>query len=179
MIDKPRMETASPAALSDTALETSRLLVEFLHAAYAVRNESENGSYEETLKAPEGSPGETEHPAMSGHAIRAAIHVYQHGERTVGQIASGLGISYGWASRVVEELEGAHYLIRSRDADDRRIVHVRLDPAALERVEQAYRWRGQAVETALAPMTVDEQAAIRLFLRRVIDLLHEGQARRP
>jgi len=84
-------------------------------------------------------PGETHGvatPALSSHAVRAAIHVYQHGERTVGQLASGLGISYGWASRVVEEMEKAGYLTRERDDDDRRVVRVRLNPAKMGEIER-------------------------------------------
>jgi MarR family transcriptional regulator, organic hydroperoxide resistance regulator len=111
--------------------------------------------------------------ALSAHAIRAAIHIYQHGERTVGQLASGLGISYGWASRVVEELENAHFIARGRDDADHRVVRVRLEAHALETVERAYAWRGEAVEKALEPLSEDERRAVRLFLRRVIDLLRE------
>src|SRR5664279_2019982 len=134
--------------LSGETIETSRLLVEFLHAAYATRHEDDAA---EVAKAGTsgGTSGETaaeRHTrlpaALSTHAVRAAIHIYQHGERTVGQLASGLGISYGWASRVVEELENAGYAIRERDADDRRVVRVRLNPDKIEEVERAYQWRG-------------------------------------
>jgi DNA-binding MarR family transcriptional regulator len=142
--------------IADEALELSKLLVEFINTAYAVRRRPVEGD-------------ETEHPAISAHAIRAAIHIYQHGERTVGQMASGLGISYGWASRVVDELEAAHYIIRERDDVDRRIVRVRLDPVSQSQVERASAWRGEAIERALEPFSPDERAAISLFLRRVID----------
>lgn len=156
---------------SDAALETSRLLVEFLHAAYATRHsDSDEPGGDGALSARgQGSSGD-----VSTHAVRAAIHVYQHGERTVGQLASGLGISYGWASRVVEELESTGYLIRERDADDRRIVRVRLNPDKLGEVERAYEWRGRAVQAALEPLSEPEQVAVRLFLRRVTELLREG-----
>ncbi len=178
-VDPPR------ARLSDGTLETSRLLVEFLHAAYAIRRQDEsdhaafvrgdgNGAGDRN-GAGDGPTGRT---GISSHAVRAAIHVYQHGERTVGQLASGLGISYGWASRVVEELEAAHYVIRQRDPEDRRIVRVRLNPDVLEDVERAYHWRGQAVEAALDPLSESEREAVRLFLRRVTDLLREGAAQR-
>jgi DNA-binding MarR family transcriptional regulator len=120
------------------------------------------------------SEGVTSRTPMSAHAVRAAIHVYQHGERTVGQISSGLGISYGWASRVVEELEAAGYVVRERDEHDRRIVHVRLDPTALAEVEREYARRGVAVERALEPFSETERATIRLFLRRVTDSLREA-----
>jgi DNA-binding MarR family transcriptional regulator len=165
--------------ISDEALETSKLLVEFLHATYATRRQrldAVGGDGGQADASPlTSSEGETARPPMSAHAVRAAIHVYQHGERTVGQLASGLGISYGWASRVVEELEAAHYLIRERDAADRRVVRVRLDEAALEQVERAYAWRGEAVWHALEPLSESERAAVRLFLRRVIDLMREAE----
>lgn len=176
MVDKTPLTagTAAPTRVSDETLETSRLLVEFMHAAYATRRRPDD---DESTPSDDGA-GTRRHGTseqISTHAVRAAIHVYQHGERTVGQISSGLGISYGWASRVVEELEAAHYVIRSRDESDRRIVRVRLDPSALEEVERAYHWRGRAVEEALEPLTEEQRVAVRHFLRRVIDLLRNEQ----
>jgi DNA-binding MarR family transcriptional regulator len=167
---------ASFSAAPDTTLETSRLLVEFLHAAYATRRLDADGN---------GEPGDgngrahgTASVALSTHAVRAAIHVYQHGERTVGQLASGLGISYGWASRVVEELEAAGYCTRERDAEDRRVVRVRLNPARVGEVERAYHWRGESVAAALEPLPESERAAVRLFLRRLTNLLRDEEAGR-
>ncbi|MGD0019181.1 MAG: MarR family winged helix-turn-helix transcriptional regulator [Candidatus Limnocylindrales bacterium] len=173
--DKP-----AQTRIFDEALETSKLLVEFLHATYATRHQSPDAvgsdGAQPDASAPPPVEGVAARTPMSAHAVRAAIHVYQHGERTVGQLASGLGISYGWASRVVEELEAAHYIVRERDASDRRVVHVRLDEAAREEVERAYAWRGEAVWHALEPLSESERAAVRLFLRRVIDVM---QAREP
>jgi len=175
--DAPRREP-----LSAEALETSRLLLEFLHAAYAARRTPNDESAGQPGNGQEASGAASHDEAaggLSNHAIRAAIHVYQHGERTVGQLASGLGISYGWASRVVDELEAAHYVTRDRDPEDRRIVRVRLDPDALERVERAYRWHGDAVEGALRPLSENERAAVRSFLRHVIDGLRAGMPEKP
>ncbi len=169
--------------LSEETIETSRLLVEFLHAAYATRHDDDAA---EVAGAGAGTSGETaagRHArlpaAISSHALRAAIHVYQHGERTVGQLASGLGISYGWASRVADELEAAHYAVRVRDTDDRRVVRVRLNPQALGEVERAYRWRGKEVQEALAPLSDAERESVRLFLRRVTELLRAGDIDNP
>ena len=167
--------------LSEKTIETSRLLVEFLHAAYATRHDDDAAEV-----AGAGASGETASErhaglpaAISSHAVRAAIHVYQHGERTVGQLASGLGISYGWASRIADELEAAHYVVRERDTDDRRVVRVRLNPDALDEVERAYRWRGQAVQEALGPLSDAERESVRLFLRRVTELLRAGTVDNP
>ena len=78
-------------------------------------------------------------------------------------------MSQGWASRVVDEMERAGYVARERDPEDRRVVRVSLVPAAVERVEMAYRWRGDAVEAALEGMTPAERAAVASFLRRFVD----------
>jgi DNA-binding MarR family transcriptional regulator len=181
MVDKT--PSAAPTSrhreLSDETLETSRLLVEFLHAAYAVRRGSVDGSPAASgTIALEASGGTTLRP-ISEHAVRAAIHVYQHGDRTVGQIAGGLGISYGWASRVIEELEAARYVTRVRDVDDRRVVHVQLEPSARATVEEAYRWHADAVQAALAPLSRTEQVAVRAFLRHLTAQLNDKRAGRP
>lgn len=186
---RPRAET-----LSTETLETCRLLVDFLHAAYAARKASDPDHPSGTLLRPSepasgaaGPAGSRSAPAealedadrrgarsLSSHAVRAAVHVHQHGERTIGQLAAGLGISYGWASRVVDELEAAHSVVRERDLYDHRIVRIRLDPAAIEAVEQAYRWREDDVRDALQPLTDQERDAVRAFLRSVTDRLRRS-----
>jgi DNA-binding MarR family transcriptional regulator len=183
MTDEPRADAtmSTRESLSEETLETSRLIVEFLHAAYATRHEDD-------IAAEAGADARSETAAerharlpasISSHGVRAAIHVYQHGERTVGQLASGLGISYGWASRVAEELETAHYITRERDTGDRRVVRVRLNPAVLEEVERAYHWRGRAVEEALEPLTETGRESVRIFLGRLTDILRAGVADNP
>jgi DNA-binding MarR family transcriptional regulator len=155
------------------ALETARLVVELLHAVYATRRDDAGGAATAMHGVRPGGAARTA-PPLSPHAVRAAIHVYQHRERTVSQLAAGLGISQGWASRVVEELEGRGYLVRERDAVDRRVVWVRLSPDAIEDVERAFRWRDDAVSRALEGLAAGERVAVRSFLRRLVDGLHAG-----
>lgn len=159
--------------LSDDAFEASQLLVELLHVTYASR----------AIDASAAGGGTAGHPSADApptHAIRAAIHVYQHGVRTVGELATGLGISYGWASRVVTELEQAGLVSREPDPSDRRIVRVSLTPRAVEMVESAYRWRGDAVERALSVLDEDGRRTVLAFLRRVTgELAAAAQERRP
>ncbi len=163
--------SASPA-LSDDAFETSRLLLELVHVAYATRA-AEAASAAGGLSAQGGA-----REAPSTHAIRAAIHVYQHGEPTIGDLAAGLGISYGWASRVVTELEASGMVERRVDATDRRIVRVSLTRGAAAMVESTYRWRGEAVERALEGLGPEERAVVTGFLRRATDeLARAGRAR--
>lgn len=152
----PTAGRGEPAVSRDEIFETSRLVVELLHAAHANRRAPVAG----------GSEAGREQPA-SDHAIRAAIHLYQHGERTVGQLAVGLGISRGWASRVVDELVERGRVRREPDAGDRRVVRLRLTDAALAEIERAYRWRGDVVGAALGGLEPEEREAVRRFLREV------------
>jgi len=170
----PRSRSRSTAVSSDEAFETSRLLVELLHAAHASRRTAEAGGADTPAS---GAPHEQ--PA-SDHVIRATIHLYQHGERTVGQLATGLGISRGWASRVAEELVERGHVARESDPVDRRVVHLRLTERSLAEIERAYRWRGDVVAAALAEHDPAERDAIRRFLRRVAgDLSSEARRSGP
>ena len=170
----PEVPDAPAIAPGRQALEISRLLVEVLQIGPVGRRAAPNApSHEEgdsTFASVRtgGARGPQPGPIAS-HAIRAAIHVYEHGPETIGQLASGIGISQGWASRVVDEMERAGYLERQRDPQDRRVVRVSLVPAAVERVERAYRWRGDAVEAALQGMSAEERTAVEQFLRRFVE----------
>ena len=155
-------------------LEISRLLVEVLRVGHvgerAVPDQASlDASGPPTARDGFVAPMPPAAGPSSAHVIRAAIHIHEEGPQTIGQLAQGLGISQGWASRVVDELERAGYVERERDPADRRVVRVRLTPMAVERVERAYRWRGGAVEAALTGMEPQERAAVAVFLRRFIE----------
>lgn len=165
------------------AVEISKLLVEVLQVGHVGRRGGpEPGA---TGAASAGGPeamaaGIPAHAGqISSHLIRAAIHIYGNGPQTIGQLATGLGVSQGWASRLVDEMERAGYVARERDPGDRRVVRVSLVPAAVERVEKAYRWRGDAVEAALEGMAPGERAAVAAFLRRFVDEVRASAAQNP
>jgi DNA-binding MarR family transcriptional regulator len=168
---------ASGHHLSDEALETSKLVLELVHVAYATRTA-------DRPPAPSADGHGADGRGPSPHAIRAAIHLHQHGTRTIGELADGLGVSVGWASRIVHELETAGLAARDADPADRRIARVRLTPEAVRLVEGAYRWRGDAIERALAVLDEPGRAAVRAFLRNAVDELAQagrerGSAPRP
>ena len=52
--------------------------------------------------------------------------LWQDGERTMGEIASRLALPPGGVTPIVERLEAAELVVRRRDEDDRRVVHVGL-----------------------------------------------------
>ncbi len=172
---------ATPLPPGRAALEISKLLVEVLQVGHVGRRggaetHAPDGAGGDFAASPSnaGVPGGHGGP-LSSHVIRAAIHIYANGPQTIGQLATGLGVSQGWASRVVDEMEKAGYVVRERDPADRRVVRVSLVPAAVERVEKAYRWRGDAVEAALEGMSPEERAAVAEFLRRFVEAVRASE----
>lgn len=165
--------SASRADPGPEALEISRLLVELVRAGYGAQGGTDQATPDDggppTSKDGDVSAMPSGAGPASAHIIRAAIHIHDEGPQTIGRLAHGLGISQGWASRVVDELERAGYVERERDPVDRRVVRVRLTPMAVERVERAYRWRSGAVEAALTGMEPRERAAVAVFLRRFVE----------
>ena len=155
---------AAPPSPEDEVLETSRLVLELIHAGHAAAGSvhlvpgSERGH---------GLDG----PRVSRPAIRASIELYQRGQLTMGDLASALGMSAGWATRVVDELVSAGFAERITDPRDRRVVHVRLAAAAHDVAEGAYRWRSEAIGRALAGLDPAERRAVREFLARTIEEL--------
>jgi DNA-binding MarR family transcriptional regulator len=104
---------------------------------------------------------------LSGHALRAVLHLVSHEERTIGELAEGLGVSVGWASRIADELERAGYVVRERDELDRRIVRLHLSPGTRTQAGQLYRARGRVVARALADLDAAERETVSRFLRRL------------
>jgi DNA-binding MarR family transcriptional regulator len=151
--------------VSPEIMEVSRLVVALVHAVTVTR---------QALERVEREGGEERAGTLvsiSANAARAAMYIYQFDTRTIGQLAAGLRVSYGWASRLVAELEQARVATRERDEEDRRIVRVRLVPEATAMVARAYQRRGRAIEDALAPLSQNERAAVRAFLGRLIENL--------
>ena len=180
----PTVPDESPAyaarkPLGRDAVEISKLLVEVLQAGHAGRRGGPDAGPTPAGHVADAAmtAGIPAHASVSSHLIRAAIHIYGNGPQTIGQLAAGLGVSQGWASRLVDEMEGAGYVARERDPADRRVVRVSLVPAAVERVEKAYRWRADAVEAALDGLSPEERAAVAAFLRRFVDEVRAS--RRP
>ena len=172
----PTVDGSADAAVaqpSTDAIDVGQLLVELIHVVYATRDVDAS----EVLTV-HGDEARQRTP-VSPHAIRAAMHLGRSGTRTIGELAGGLGISLGWASRVVSELEASGMAVRTPDRTDRRIVHVALTASATEIVERAYLWRAEAIDRALAPLDAAGRVAVRSFLMQAIDELPRASRPRP
>jgi DNA-binding MarR family transcriptional regulator len=137
--------------------ETTRLVLELIHVGYGVQST--------IAHAPLLAAGR---PPLSQQAVRAAINLYLGGELSMGEVAASASKSNAWASRVIDELIEAGIVERVPDADDRRVIRVRLVPEAIRPVEEAYNWRGDAIGRALAGLDETDRRIVREFLARAI-----------
>lgn len=86
---------------------------------------------------------------------------------TVSALAGRLGVSAGWASRVSGQLLSKGLLKCSRDANDRRLLHLSATEAALDIVERVYGTQQELSSAALRQMGPSEQAVVASFLERI------------
>lgn len=167
----------------DDALAVGMLLIELIYVVYASR-EPDHGADPGVGTTAPGDPSAAAgdsagaRPPVSPHAIRAAMFLWQRGPCTIGELAEGLAISMGWASRVVSELESSGMVVRSADPTDRRIVRVSLSPQARSVVQRAHLWRAVAIDRALDGLDDEARATVRTFLARAIDELSRAHRER-
>jgi DNA-binding MarR family transcriptional regulator len=106
---------------------------------------------------------------ISPKLVRALLYLAQHGGRamTVGELAEGVGVSLGWASRVADELVSIGLLERIRDEHDRRVVQLQLTPRATVISARLWSDREEAIVAALSEVFPEERQVIARFLRKL------------
>ena len=99
--------------------------------------------------------------------------LWQNGERTMGEIATRLALPPGGVTPIVERLETAGLVVRRRDDDDRRVVHVMLTENGTNLQEGG---REAQRHVKCATMMEDEELAdLRGVLHRLIEQLSSGK----
>lgn len=123
----------------------------------------------------------SEGPAISPKLVRALLYLAQHGGRamTVGELAEGVGVSLGWASRVADELVAAGLLERVRDDRDRRVVQLQLTAQATVVSSRLWSDREEAIVAALSEVFPEERPVIARFLRRLTTELEMHASKSP
>ncbi|MDP9365991.1 MAG: MarR family winged helix-turn-helix transcriptional regulator [Chloroflexota bacterium] len=99
--------------------------------------------------------------------------------RTLSDLAAGLGLSLARVSRLVDELEAQHLVLREADPHDGRAVRLMLTPAGRAMGAAVYRERARAVAEALVDTRPDERETLARLLERLAQqfgrLAREGQ----
>jgi DNA-binding MarR family transcriptional regulator len=118
---------------------------------------------------------------ISPKLARALFYLAQHGgcATTVGELADGVGVSLGWASRVADELVSIGLLERIRNEHDRRVVQLQLTPGATAINGRLWNDREGAITTALSEVSPEERPVIARFLRKLATELETQASKAP
>jgi DNA-binding MarR family transcriptional regulator len=95
----------------------------------------------------------------------------ERGRTTVSELAHILGVSAPSASAFVDRMEESGLVTRERDREDRRVVHVRIEPRGRDLLEEIMGMHREELQQLLAQMTDEELCCFVTAIRAVDRLL--------
>lgn len=116
-----------------------------------------------------------------------ALIAVMHAERrdqplTPGRLGETLGLSSGATTAVIDRLERAGHLRRTRESADRRVVHLRYGEPGMELAAAFFRPLGTRSHVVMDGFTADELETVRRFLAGMLTAIterHEELRTRP
>ncbi|MFC4123808.1 MarR family winged helix-turn-helix transcriptional regulator [Nocardia rhizosphaerae] len=99
------------------------------------------------------------------------LALWEHDERTVGELGKALELDSGTLSPLLKRLEATGYLERRRAADDERRVHIALTERGRAVRAQACSIPAEMAE--IAGLSAEEVTALRALLRKLTTTLAE------
>ena len=99
----------------------------------------------------------------------ALVILDRAGDLTIGELSNRLYLAYSTTTDLVDRLERAGFVVRSRDTADRRVVLVKLQEKGKQVIERVLDARRAYLGVVLE--TLDE--AERLQILKVLNLLHD------
>ena|SRR5438034_381693 len=106
----------------------------------------------------------------------SVLRELRDGPRTLGDLGQTIGISAASASRLVDRLERRRLVMRRRESEDRRCVHVYLAPAGERLLGEVKVLRGSSIHRAFDSMTREERHRLTIGLRRLVELTRATSA---
>lgn len=92
------------------------------------------------------------------------------GPQGAGKLGIAVGVAPASLTRLVDRLESRGLVSRHREADDRRCVEIRLEPAGERLLGQLKVLRGSDLHLAVEAMTPEERRRLTRSLRRLVEL---------
>ena len=102
-----------------------------------------------------------------------ALSVLQRGNVRVSELGEALGIGLAAASTLADRMAQRRFIVRRRDPDDGRAVHLQLSARGRTLIEQLERGRTEHFGKLIARMTPTEREALKTTLRAFIRLSAE------
>lgn len=98
------------------------------------------------------------------------LRALRDGPQTLGKLGQANGLSPTSVTRIVDRLERRELVSRRREAEDRRLVQVHLEPAGERLMGEIHVLRGSRIHRAVDAMTAAERRQLTASLRRLVDL---------
>ena len=116
-------------------------------------------------------PGEL--TAMPFGQIRIMSHLYQNGRSTVGEVASGIGVSLATASELVDRMVENGWVEKRPNPADRRQIHLWLSDKAVTVGDQMHDLRRSQITSAFSRLAPDDRPAFLRGMRALVAALQE------
>jgi len=107
----------------------------------------------------------------------AVLRRLRGGPQTVGRLGAEVGLAPASVTRLVDRLEKRGLVARSRDAEDRRRVDVRLTAHGERVLGESKVFRGSDVHLAVDAMSSEERRLMTAGLQRLVELARGFAAR--
>jgi DNA-binding MarR family transcriptional regulator len=101
--------------------------------------------------------------------LAALAYLRDHGQVTQASLAEGMCTDANMCVLILNELEAAEYVRRTRDPADRRRHLVETTWAGLMALDHAERAQASIEDDVLAALSVDERETLRTLLRRALE----------
>ncbi len=99
----------------------------------------------------------------------SVLRELRSGPQGAGKLGIAVGLSPASVSRVIDRLETRGLVSRRREADDRRCVEVKLEPAGERLLGQLKVLRGSDLHAAVEGMTIEERRRLTRALRGLVE----------
>jgi len=96
--------------------------------------------------------------------------LFLSGPATAGRLAAHTGLTTGATTAVIDRLERAGYVRRTRDSHDRRVVVVEALPAGIKQIEPMYRRLARSLDRLHDDYDDRQLAVVVEYLSRAVDL---------
>ncbi len=109
-------------------------------------------------------------------ALSHAMDATRSGERlTPGELAARMGLSPSATTSMLDRLEAAGHVVRSRDSTDRRVVTVSITNHAQEVGYQVFAPLARALDEALSRFPEAELAVVQTVLEQVVEATRKAR----
>jgi DNA-binding MarR family transcriptional regulator len=111
------------------------------------------------------------HREISMPQLHLLMWLQERGLMTVSELAHILGVSPPSASAFVDRMEESGLVTRERDREDRRVVHVRIEPRGRDLLEEIMGMHREELQQLLGQMSDEELSCFVTAIRAVDRLL--------